>query len=211
MSVLRLVSLVALSLFALFGSGAADVRVGLFEQQSDVGIGLLPGSAQFDAAQKEYRITGGGANMWGKQDAFHYLHNRVSGNLRLSCQLAFLGEGGDPHRKAGLMIRQSLEHDSPYVDIVIHGDGLASLQFREEKSGETNEIQAAAKRPLLLVLERQGDEYTAWVGDTEAELQEVSSIRISLGNAVYAGLAVCAHDASRLETAVFHDVTFESR
>ena len=29
------------------------------------------------------------------------------------------------------MIRQSLEADSPYVDAVVHGDGLTSLQYRK--------------------------------------------------------------------------------
>ncbi len=44
---------------------------------------------------------------------------------------------GNAHRKAGWMIRQSLDADSPYVDAVIHGDGLASLQYRKVQGGPT--------------------------------------------------------------------------
>ena len=29
------------------------------------------------------------------------------------------------------MIRQSLDADSAYVDVALHGDGLTSLQFRD--------------------------------------------------------------------------------
>ena len=28
------------------------------------------------------------------------------------------------------MVRQSLDADSPYVDVAVHGDGLIEMQFR---------------------------------------------------------------------------------
>ena len=47
--------------------------------------------------------------------------------------MRFLGEGVDPHRKAGVIARTSLDADSPYADAAVHGDGLISLQFRRTK------------------------------------------------------------------------------
>ena len=41
-----------------------------FEAHADVGIAPLQGAVTFGAATGEYRITGGGANMWGQADAF---------------------------------------------------------------------------------------------------------------------------------------------
>jgi hypothetical protein len=53
----------------------------------------------------------------------------------LTADIAIPGTGGDAHRKAVLMIRQSLDADSPYADAALHGSGLTSLQSRSDKGG----------------------------------------------------------------------------
>src|ERR1700676_5037216 len=47
--------------------------LGIFEAHSDVGITPKRGSATYDPATAEYRVTGGGANMWAGVDAFHFV------------------------------------------------------------------------------------------------------------------------------------------
>jgi TolB protein len=44
--------------------------LGLFEAHSDVGIAPLQGAVPLHAATGEYRITGGGGNIWGPANAF---------------------------------------------------------------------------------------------------------------------------------------------
>ena len=48
-------------------------NLGLFEDAADVGTPSHKGSVAYDAASKEYRITGGGANMWGARDDFFFV------------------------------------------------------------------------------------------------------------------------------------------
>ena len=43
------------------------------------------------------------------------------------------------------MLRQA-DADSAYADVALHGDGLASLQYREEKAAPTHEIQTNVRR-----------------------------------------------------------------
>ena len=100
------------------------------------------GAATYDDAAKTYTVTGGGENMWFAKDAFHFAWMRATGDVSLTADIAFTGAGKDPHRKACLMIRQSLDADSAYVDAALHGDGLTSLQFRQEKGAATHEVQA---------------------------------------------------------------------
>jgi hypothetical protein len=40
------------------------------------------------------------------------------------------------------MIRRTLNPSSAYADVVLHGDGLTSLQYRLQEGGETMEIKA---------------------------------------------------------------------
>src|SRR6266481_2896982 len=153
---------VPVALLVLLVMGAApgfaqSSNLGIFSEQSDIGAVAKTGSADFDSAKGEYRITGGGENMWFTNDAFHFVWKKISGDIALRCAIEWLGAGGNAHRKACLMVRQTLDEDSAYVDVAVHGDGLTSLQFRERAGGLTHEIQASQSRPPLVGLERQGE------------------------------------------------------
>src|SRR5262249_25647321 len=119
-----------------------------FDTRVDIGITPKPGSVDYDSSKGEIRITGGGANMWAEQDAFHFLARRITGDATISADIRFLGEGAVGHRKAVLMFRQDLTPDSAYADVAVHGDGLTSLQYREATGGITKEIRSAVTAPV---------------------------------------------------------------
>jgi TolB protein len=198
---------------------AADL--GLFQSETDIGAVGKPGSTVFDAASRAYLVTGGGENMWFTNDAFHFVWKRVSGDFALQTAVEWLGSGGNAHRKACLMIRQSLSPDSAYVDVAVHGDGLTSLQFRESPAGLTHEIQAYIKAPTRVGIQRQGDVFfmtlpeidaSAGAGGTEARRFAPAGafMRLRFTDPLYVGLAVCAHDNKVSEQARFSDVELRS-
>src|ERR1035438_6116543 len=96
---------------------AQSENLGIFSNSGDVGGPTKKGSTEFDASTGQYRITGSGANIWAKQDQFQYVWREMSGNFTVTATMQFLGQGED-HRKAGIILRQSLDTDSPYGDIV---------------------------------------------------------------------------------------------
>ena len=55
------------------------------------------------------------------------------------------------------MIRQNLTPGSPYADVMVHGDGLTSLQYRVQQDGPTYQIESAVSHPRRVQLEREGD------------------------------------------------------
>ena len=117
--------------FAVFGTTlGAQTAVGAFDSQSDVGRVRHVGSASYDPQRQAYLIAGSGQNMWGAHDDFHFVWKRMTGNFILSTRARFIGPGVEAHRKIGWTIRPSLETSSAHVTAALHGDGLASLQFR---------------------------------------------------------------------------------
>ena len=74
----------------------------------------------------------------------------------LRARISFVGMGAESHRKAGWMIRKSLSPDAAHVSAVVHGDGLASLQYQEDKGKPTMEIQSDISKPDVIQLERRG-------------------------------------------------------
>ncbi len=184
--------------------------LGEFEGFTDVGNVRDEGSVKFDPGSKVYTMTGGGANMWAEEDAFAYLWLRISGDVILTTDMSWTDTGGDPHRKAGWIVRQDLEPDAPYADAVIHGDGLISLQYRQAVGGITEELQSPVKAPATLRLQRAGHQFSLQVAPSGGDFQSAGAVTVVLSDPVYVGLLVCAHDTSAMETAVFSHVRLES-
>lgn len=188
-----------------------DNALGLFTQHTDVGAVSRPSVAKFDHSTGVYTIGASGANMWGAEDAFGFVYKQVSGDFALTADVALLGESKQGHRKACLIFRQSLKPDAVYVDVALHGDGHAALQFRSEEGGVTRTIQIPGANPKRLRLEKRGDVITlssAGANDTLAPTS--ASARIRLEGNFYVGLGVCAHDNSAFETATFSSVELTS-
>jgi len=186
---------------------AADSALGLFHAQNDIGQVGKPGSAQFDPARNTYTITGGGENMWFTNDALHFVWKRATGDLSLGASISWPQTGGNAHRKACLIIRQSLEPGSAYADAVVHGDGLCSLQYRESAEAVTREIQSNISHPVTIRIEKQGETVAMSVARAGEPLASAGgSFRIHFQEPFYIGLGVCSHDNRVAETAVFSQV-----
>jgi TolB protein len=208
------IGLLSASLWTQVVFAADDAPLGLFTDQADIGrpSTLGPGSLAYDAGKKIYTITGGGENMWAAADHFHFVYRKVNGDLTLSATLDFVGTSPatgkpDNHRKACLMIRQSLDSDAGYVDAAAHGDGLTSLQWRDAKGAVTHEVQSNVVGPKRLRLEKRGNYCWMSIASANEDLHPAGgSTRIELTGDFYVGLAVSAHNVGRLETVAFSDV-----
>jgi hypothetical protein len=186
---------------------AQEGPLGLFAAHGDVGAVGLQGAVLYDSKAGTYTVTGSGANMWFSTDAFHFVWKEASGDVSLAADIRFVGAGVNPHRKAALLIRQGLEPDAAYADAVVHGDGLTSIQYREERGGETREIQSNLKGPRRLRIEKEGDYVSLSVAAEGEPLRPAGgSFRIRLAGPFLVGLGVCSHDNAVSETAVFSNV-----
>jgi regulation of enolase protein 1 (concanavalin A-like superfamily) len=187
------------------GAGAQ----GVFETSGDVGVTPVAGKSAYEAATGEYRISGGGANMWAAADAFHFLYRKLSGDFALTADVRLVGAGKVAHRKAALMVRQSLDADAVYADVALHGDGLTALQYRPTAGALTQEFRSELTAPLRLRIERRGSRFTMFAGAPGEPLKPAGPATVALRDPVYVGLAVCSHDVNLLETAIFSNVKLE--
>jgi hypothetical protein len=191
--------------------GPAPTPLGIFEDQTDVGVVLHPGSVSFDAAAQRYTVVGSGENMWSTRDAFHYLWKKATGDLSLAADISFPDVGKEPHRKACLVIRQNLDADSAYVDVALHGDGLTSLQFRESRGAATHEVQSNVSAPARLCIQKRGKYATMYLAPRGEELHfSGAAVRLLFEEPFYVGIGVCAHNKDVTETAVFSKVELKT-
>jgi TolB protein len=195
-------------LFTLLAAAAfaQAAPVGQFEDHADVGNPRHSGDVAYNGASQEYLFTASGTNMWGTRDEFHFAWRRIEGDFILQARVEFLGKGVDPHRKAGWIVRSSLDADATYVDGALHGDGLTSLQYRKEKGGATAQTEFETKGSDVIQLERRGNTYimsAARYGDAFTT-REIASFDV--GSNPYVGFFLCSHNADVIEQAIVRDV-----
>src|SRR3569833_4544813 len=196
------------------GTGTAQEKteaLGIFEGQADVGTVTPPGTAKFDGGV--YTVSAAEANMWAREDAFHFVWKKMAGDGALTADITFgASEHADPHRKAVLIFRQGLDANGVYVDAALLGSGLMALQYRTEPGATTLEIELSSEQlPQRLKLVKRGDTFTMYLSYHGEPLHSVgASIKLHLQEPFYAGIGVCSHNKDVVETAKFSNVKLET-
>jgi serine/threonine protein kinase len=190
------------------------LKLGDFDDQSEVGKIALEGSTDFSALEHVYTVHGTGDDIFRKPDAFHFVWKKISGNAAIQVSsIRYVVTSSQKWRKAGLMFRQNLDPDSAFVDVVLHGDQSLSLQCRGKKGYEcTQKSLGTMKGPTTIQLDRHGKEFIVYLGKPgDKKLAEKASISADMKEPIYVGLIICAHDLSLLDGAEFKDVVIAKK
>ena len=198
--------LLAAAMLPIARGAAQQKPIGVFDAQTDVGRVSRRGSSSYDAARQRYAIAGSGQNMWGDHDDFHFVWKRMTGDFILTTRAQLLGKGVEAHRKLGWTVRSSLATGSPQVAAVVHGDGLAALQFRRTDGANTEEQRSPVTGADVIQLERRGGSFLMSVARFGDTLTTSQIDDVSLGDTVYVGLFVCAHNDTVVERGTFRAV-----
>jgi Tol biopolymer transport system component len=191
------------------GSVPGVTAEGAFDIIGDVGTKRIPGRTAYDANGQLYVVTGGGANLWGPSDEFHFAARRMNGDFILTAEGEFRGKGVNAHRKWGVMFREARDGGSMYADAAVHGDGLTSLQYRPGSGAETLEVKAEMTSPDIVQLERTGNAVIMRAAKRGGALVETGRVTMGFSAEILAGLFVCSHEISVAETAVLRNVRFD--
>ncbi len=187
---------------------AGDGPLGEFDDHGDVGSPKLAGSAAYNAVSQEYTL---GRRRREHVGAARRVPFRVEADDRRlhpagARRARRQGRRSAPQGSAS-MVRPSQDADSPYVDGVVHGDGLTSLQFRRTKGRRpTEQVESVVKGADVIQLERKGQTYTfsaAKFGELFATSATATS---TLGDDVFVGLFALLAQPRRHERAIFRDV-----
>ncbi|MDB5011037.1 MAG: biopolymer transporter TolR, partial [Mucilaginibacter sp.] len=189
-----------------YGAIAQTTSLGIFDSQSDVGYVKPKGTVVYNPQTQQYTLSGAGANMWFNHDAFHFLWKRMKGNFILRANVQFIGKGAVDHRKIGWMVRSTLDSNSKYVDVAVHGVKLTAMQYRTKTNDSTHEVVSKIEDPNVVQLERKGDIYTMSVARKGEPFSSETFTTKEIGDEVYVGLFICSHSATVTERAIFSNV-----
>jgi serine/threonine protein kinase len=178
------------------------------------------GSCRYDEVSDSYAVQGFGVDIWQTFDDFHFAYAGLKGDGSITARIESV-ENVNEWTKAGVMIRSTLDAESPNAMVLITPRGIVSFQYRRKASELTNQIYERSNRanfPHWLRLIRQGDSLiaqhsvdgTVWsyfVDSTGRSLH----IEIPMDETVYIGLAVTSHTVVSAAEARFSHVTINGQ
>jgi TolB protein len=186
----------------------AENASGIFQGSTDIGA-TQKGSTAYDPATDRYRITGGGADMWGTADAFRFSWMRLSGDASITADVHFDSSSPVPLEKGVLIFRESLDPASAYADVAIHGDGHITLQYRKSSGAATADQTSTVHGSVRIRIERKGNQFTGYAQSTDGKMIAFGSTTIALQDPVYVGLGVCSHNQAGVSSVTFSQVNIE--
>ncbi|ANE46600.1 hypothetical protein SY83_10305 [Paenibacillus swuensis] len=174
---------------------------------ADIGSGGAEGSAS--SMNQAYYVNGGGFDIGGERDAFHYCYTKWTGDFTVSCRIVCIVR---THiwAKAGIMIRDSLRDDGKFIHMYATPHSTLGLAWRPRAGADCEKLRTyhhvnCLDTPVFVKLERRGGRFTAaysmdgvnWLPFPHA------SAELKLPDHVYIGFAVSSHDRQRVCSAKF--------
>ncbi len=189
----------------------------------DIGSPQLAGSAR--QVETGWDLIAGGADIWEKSDQFHFSYRQVSGDFDIAVRV----ESFVPahlYSKAGLMIRETLEADSPHLMFLVFADnaprnnnlGAYEMQFRSVAGGDCQAIYPAIRPPAppefpaaypnsWLRVQRRGDTFSALASTDGKTWKSYATHTLALASKVYVGPALTSHNPQGTAKAAFRNYT----
>jgi hypothetical protein len=196
--------------------------VGIFEYTQDIGGPAGIGRTTYegyvwknDKLSEQYLMMGGGADIWGTSDQFHYAYNMVSGDVRVSASFEWIVKTND-WAKYGVMLRDPANGGSS-VQYAMADRGLADyvgMQHREATgagSGETGALwQSGVKSLGIQKVTIEGLTWIEGLADFGDGWQSVGiKLAKNLPAEVMAGVIITSHDNTHLAQSRVTDVRYQ--
>ena len=186
---------------------------------SDIGSSASPGYANYNSNTGVWSLGGGGADIWTGADQFQFAYSNFTGSGSVVARLtsgAIISDGStNANAKAGIMFRDSLATNAPFVALV--HDQSQSVQFLyRDATGALAGQQGAnivVSPAVWFRLVRSNNTffvyYTATTGvPTPANWVLVGSHTTTMASAAVVGLVDCSHDNTKLANTSFTSVSF---
>ncbi len=162
-----------------------------------------------------YTMTGAGADIWEQADQFHFAWKMLNGQGSIVAKVdAITGDDLNEWAKAGIMIRETLDPNSPHAFMCVTNTQGVAFQYRPTTAGDSTSVQQAtiSSRPQWLKLTKDlAGNFVAFhandVGGAPGPYTQVGTYNVQMASNVYIGLAVTSHQVYVPAQAVFSSIT----
>jgi len=168
----------------------------------DIGGPGQLGSSSLDTGI--WTVKGGGADIWGTADQFHYAYESTSGDSTVVARVTSV-QNTDVWAKSGVMMRETIAANSAAVWVAVSSaSGLTMQQRPAGGTASTVLTVAGITAPHWVKLVRSGNVFTGYHSSDNITWTLIGSTTVPMtSNNITQGLAVCAHNNALLNTSTF--------
>lgn len=167
---------------------------------TDIGGPSIHGSASYLNGQ--FTINGGGSDIWGNVDQFHYVYQPLTGDGAIVARVTSQANTSS-WAKAGVMIKQSTTTGDPYTMVLVspsNGIHMQSLFNTDVNGGPYN-------FPVWLKVARAGNTFTSYSSVDGLNWTLIGSKTIQMSPTATIGLFTTSHNGGSLGSATFDHVS----
>lgn len=170
-------------------------------------------------------LVAGGADIWEKSDQFHFVYKPMTGDFDIAVRVeSFIP--AHLYSKTGLMIRETLNADSPHLMFLVFPDnqprnnnlGAYEMQFRSVAGGDCQAIYPAVRPPAppefpaaypnsWLRVQRRGNRISAFASTDGKTWKLYAEHVLTLATTVKVGPALTSHNPQVTAKAAFRNFT----
>jgi hypothetical protein len=195
--------------------------VGIFEYTKDIGGPAGIGRTTYqgyvwkdDKLSEQYLMMGGGADIWGNADQFHYAYNSISGDVRISASFEWVVASAD-WAKYGVMLRETADGPSAHYFMCDRKPrDYASVQGRPATGGSSAEFgnlwnASNAKGLGIQRITVNGVQWTEGLVDKGNGWESTALIASDLADELLAGVAIDAANNTQIAQARVWNVKYQ--
>jgi outer membrane protein assembly factor BamB len=161
-----------------------------------------------------WTVQAGGADIYGKADAFHFIWQQLIGDGSVSAQVVSQTNTSS-NAKAGVMLRLTGDSGSPFYDAVVTPAHGVFVQYRKSQgaSAQQSANLTTLTVPIYLMIGRAGDTFSAYTSSDGMNWTLVPGSSVTLPNltgTLLAGIAATSHNTTKLSTVVFNTVNIST-
>jgi regulation of enolase protein 1 (concanavalin A-like superfamily) len=184
-------------------------------QAASIGNERPRGGAAF--VNSRFVVAGGGPDIWGTADGFHFVYQRLSGDGSITAHVASFEYSREYFSKAGVMFRESLDPRSANIAVSLENEGQAGrysgrMHYRKA-IGDTSvwhpPVRDSIAAPAWVRLSRTGPLFAGLVSMDGTTWDTIGIDSIGMQADVLVGLAVSSHDTTALSTAAFDSIRIQ--
>jgi O-glycosyl hydrolase/regulation of enolase protein 1 (concanavalin A-like superfamily) len=187
----------------------AELLTNIFTSNLDIGSPSPTGSGSYNSSNDTYTVAGGGADIWGTSDQFHFLSQSLSGNGTIIARVESV-QNTNVSAKGGVMFRDSTAANAAYAFAWVAPSGNVVFETRSvngASSGYSSTVSGVGI-PVWVRLVRSGNQFTASYSTNGTSWTQVGSTQsVTMATNTQAGLAVTSHTNGTLNTSIFSNVS----
>jgi lysophospholipase L1-like esterase len=184
-------------------------------QTTDVGRVSNEGYTIYNG--KNFTLEGEGKDIGGTSDNFHFVYAPMSGQGTITARI--IRPMSSQWTKPGVMMRKTLDPDSPHASVLLLPHWSGALVSRTEQAGETStgnpraisEAHVIKKNrlstPYWVRLIRFRNTFTGYMSRDGFKWKELGSVEIDMGSSFYVGLPACSQLTDVTTTVTYDNVS----